>query len=76
MFVKCLEDSWKEERNRFFCRFSMDVADEHERSMLIIGEIFRIVQTVKLEFCLRVGSPSLEIPNKMRLSGMSYALLI
>lgn len=54
----------------------MDVADEHERSMLIIGEIFRIVQTVKLEFCLRVGSPSLEIPNKMRLSGMSYALLI
>lgn len=38
MVVKHLEDSWKEERNRFFCGFAMDVADKHERSMLIIGE--------------------------------------
>lgn len=29
------EDSWKEERDRLFCGFTMDVADEQERSMLI-----------------------------------------
>lgn len=38
MFVKHLEDSWKEERNRLFCGFAMDVADEQERSTLIVGE--------------------------------------
>lgn len=38
MAAKHLNNSWNRERNRLFCWYTMDVTDEHVRSMLTLEE--------------------------------------